>query len=368
MNGRDDEQGGTATGGTEAELERFRGLLAEYEAASRTLQEWAAGAMALTLLRTGVASGIVEAARSPRTPADIAAVTGLDERRVADVCLALDAHGVLDREGEAYRLAPDFAIVAAPGAPQDLGRLLDGIMVRVRGLEAAASSDRPYTALPAEDMLGLAAGIATSPLSAAGNMSGRLMSRSLPELGERWQAGGHHLELGCGVGNNLLSIVVNFPRVTAVGVEIDAGTLEEARRRAEALGVLDRVELRRMDARDLRDEAAFDTAQWSQFFFPMEGRPEILAALFRALRPGGYVGMALLADPPTSTEALRDPGGRSDVLHRLLFSSWGIPVRTEADLRGEAEGAGFEVVRVVPGPPRGRNLTRGILLARRPER
>jgi hypothetical protein len=56
------------------------------------------------------------------------------------------------------------------------------------------------------------------------------------------------------------------------------------------------------------------------------------------------------------------------VLRRLLFSSWGVPVGTVADLRAEAEAAGLEVVRVLPGPPRGRNLTRGMLLARRPAR
>ena len=74
--------------------------------------------------------------------------------------------------------------------------------------------------------------------------------------------------------------------VTAVGVEIDAGSWRR-RDDGQVLGVLDRVELRRMDARDLYPgSAAFDTAQWSQFFFPTEGRPEILAALFRALSGG----------------------------------------------------------------------------------
>ena len=66
----------------------------------------------------------------------------------------------------------------------------------------------------------------------------------MPEIQAIWLAGGQHLEVGCGAGNNLLSILATYPAVRAVGVEIDATTIAEAGRRATVLELTSRVELR----------------------------------------------------------------------------------------------------------------------------
>ncbi len=123
-----------------------------------------------------------------------------------------------------------------------------------------------------------------------------------------------------------------------------------------------------MDARDLADEAAFDSAQWSQFFFPTASRQAVLKVLHRALKPGGYLFMPLLGSVPTTTEARREADGRSATVQRLLFHSWGVPVLNASELQAEVEAGGFEVIRSMSVPSGPLALTREVVLARRPLR
>ena len=62
---------------------------------------WVAGANALALLRGALDAGILDAARTPRTTAELAEIAGIAPARVADICGALDVHGILtqDRDG-----------------------------------------------------------------------------------------------------------------------------------------------------------------------------------------------------------------------------------------------------------------------------
>ena len=104
-----------------------------------------------------------------------------------------------------------------------------------------------------------------------------------------------------------------------MGVEIDGGAIAVARRRARGLGVDGRVELGHADARSLSEEVSFDSANRSRQFFPAEGRGEVLAAVRRTLKPGGYLLAMMFGDPPGFAEALREPAGRSYALDRLAY-------------------------------------------------
>ena len=114
--------------------------LRAYGAAGRTLNRWISGARALALLRGALSSGIFDAARTPSTVGEISAATGVEGQRVADVCLALEAHGVFERDGESYRLSEDYEVLASPEALQSLPDLLAKERVLGRALESAASS------------------------------------------------------------------------------------------------------------------------------------------------------------------------------------------------------------------------------------
>jgi SAM-dependent methyltransferase len=380
-----------------ASPEEFRQLRA-YIRAGRELNDWITGAKMLALLNGAVGSGVLDALRTKRTPEQIAAVTSMDRDSIVDLCGALEVHGVLRRDGDSYALTPDLPLLSSPTAAIPLSNVVGHATVMIRALQTVVPSDATYAATANDDVLTMAEGSGVSALSSSPHVGVETMAQAMPEVEALWEAGARHLEVGCGVGNALFGTVTTYPKVTAVGIEIDESTAAEAERRAHLLGVADRVELRKMDACELRDEDAFDTIQWSQFFFPAAGRPVVLRAMRRALRPGGYLLMPWLGSasndiPPSRWEMLRtglrslrsrrasflayfnDVLGdtprrrkkerRSAALNRLLFTRWGVPVGTVQELEAEVSSSGFTVVRAAHVPVSQFVLTRGLLLAQR---
>jgi cyclopropane fatty-acyl-phospholipid synthase-like methyltransferase len=171
-----------------------------------------------------------------------------------------------------------------------------------------------------------------------------------PELHKRLQAGGKHLELGCGVGGMLLSLLKAHPRMTATGIELDEAILKEIERLANELGVADRLTLNNCDARDYKADSVFDSLFWSQNFFERSLRSPVLEVGFRALKPGGLLMLPLLSEPPKSSEERRSPAGKAYTLNRLMYNSWGAPLLTPIELRNEVEEAGFEVINEIATP------------------
>ena len=175
----------------------------------------------------------------------------------------------------------------------------------IRTLQTVAPSDFSYTTTQAEDILAMAEEAGVSALSSSPHVGQESIALLMPEVEALLQEGAHHLEVGCGIGNALFGTVTTYPKVTAVGIEIDELTAKEAERRAHMLGVTDRVELRRMDACELQDEGVFDTIQWSQFFFPTASRPVVLQAMYRALKPGGYLFMPWMGSVSNDEKPMR---------------------------------------------------------------
>lgn len=331
--------------------EGFMQRLQAVGAASQTLNGWIAGAQNFALLQAAIAAGIIEALRKPCTLATLSALCGLDERRAESICLALAARGVCERDGDAYRLAADFDLLAAGGGMQLLADTAGGADVIVRTLRNVASPDLAYTELPSGDLLAmayLASARAELPLTQA---FFAFLSARMPEVQSIWSAGGRHLELGCGIGGTLLGPLLLFPRMQAVGVEIDPTIVAHVRQRVAQLGLAERAEIRLGDAREVDGEAAYDTVLWSQTFFPQETRRDTLQAIHRALKAGGYLIMPILyGDPPQTVEALREPAGRTFTLNRLVYGHWGVPLMGAQDLQAEVAGAGFAPVREVQTP------------------
>ncbi len=219
-------------------------LVQAYVAASQPLNRWIGGAQAFVLLSAAAEAGMLDAARSPSSTSEIAATTGLDPAWVSDLTVALEAYGIFDRDGDRYHLSQDFALLASPDALLALGHLLRSSRVYLHTLEALAATAAVYTEQPTEELFGVAHGIGTSALSPVRQLVPTRMGQLMPEIQAIWLAGGQHLEVGCGAGNNLLSILATYPAVRAVGVEIDAATIAEAGRRATVLELTSRVELR----------------------------------------------------------------------------------------------------------------------------
>jgi hypothetical protein len=127
----------------------------------------------------------------------------------------------------------------------------------------------------------------------------------------------------------------------SVAIELVPTVAAEAVRRAEALGVADRVEIRCLDIRDLKDEEQYGGAFWAQPFFPESTRAETLAVIRRALEPGGFLFLQETAPEPP-------PSGRAAyAVRRLVIRGWNRPFgRTAEQLAVEAQAAGFDLVRI----------------------
>jgi demethylmenaquinone methyltransferase/2-methoxy-6-polyprenyl-1,4-benzoquinol methylase len=114
-------------------------------------------------------------------------------------------------------------------------------------------------------------------------------------------AGEHALELGFGTGHGLVGLAQRVGgEGRVVGLDVSEGMAREARRRLEAEGLADRVELRVAAAPPLPfPDASFDIASLSFTLelFPEATLPAILGELQRVLRRGGRLGVVAMATP-----------------------------------------------------------------------
>jgi SAM-dependent methyltransferase len=180
---------------------------------------------------------------------------------------------------------------------------------------------------------------------------------ALPDIHERLTAGSARvLDLGCGQGWSSIALAQAFPGVRVDGFDLDAASIEQARRTAQAQRVADRVTFSRADA----TAAAGDTYDLVCVFEAMHDMADpvrVLAAVRPLLAPGGAV---LVADEKVADAFT----GRGDELERLNYAFSVLhclpatraegaveeagTVLREATMRGYAERAGFSACRVLP--------------------
>jgi len=182
------------------------------------------------------------------------------------------------------------------------------------------------------------------------------------------------LDVGTGTGllPFLLASASEAP-ASILGIDISSGMIETARRRLrEERGYDPRIRFERMDAERLDLESERFDVVLSAFALTHVPRPALaMAEIFRVLRPGGRVGIALGSQPPSPSgaqlrhaiaeigrriEQLRGRRLTADLLDRIVDRRFGgsvdvpegAPLATRLNrvplLQGIARGAGFEAI------------------------
>ncbi|HJP75808.1 MAG TPA: methyltransferase domain-containing protein [Pseudonocardiaceae bacterium] len=305
--------------------------------ARAALKTWSEGAELIALLRAAHEAGWLTRLRDDATARDLAA--DLPVSHLENVLSVFTAAGVTEGREGVFRLTPAFDALVAGTSSVDLGETLDTVDLA----RARISSPGPLTGAQA---LVLARDWAIGPNEDAEPMY-QALYQAVPEYRALLEAGGPLLDIGCGVAGASLTTAILFPRFRAVGVEIVPEVAAEARRRAEAVGVADRVEIRAADARTLTEESVFAQCFWAQPFFEPGVRAEVLAVIFRALRPGGLLLVQELF-PPVSEE---DEANVRVRLDRLFVEQHGASYGRSAEaLAAEAAEAGFVDAQIVSSP------------------
>ncbi|GAB3942773.1 hypothetical protein GCM10027614_30410 [Micromonospora vulcania] len=307
--------------------------------ARQSLDTWIAGAQILALLTAVDEQGWTGFLAEPRDLDALAEFSGLPPARLHDLLAALEAHGVVQQQDGTVRLSPSFEALAADDAMIGLSDVLAGAALMNRQVRTAAEASGAL-ALTDADALVLARAVGARVTPVTRTVYGNLLTTQLTEMAEAAQTG-RWLDVGCGIAGATLTMATLFPQLRALAIELVPLVAAEAVRRAEALGVADRVEIRRADARDIDEQGTFTGAFWAQPFFPESARTATLAMIRRALKPGALLLVQELEPEPQETDR------PAYALRRLVYQGWGAPFgRTAEQLAAEAESAGFDLVRV----------------------
>jgi SAM-dependent methyltransferase len=122
------------------------------------------------------------------------------------------------------------------------------------------------------------------------------------------------VDLGCGVGWSGIALAGAYPGLAVLGVDSDDATVMDARANAAAAGLGERVRFEVDDADADLGEGTHDVAFFFEALHDMAHPVEALAAVRRALRPGGRV----VVMDERAEEAFA-PGGSE--IERLLAAS-----------------------------------------------
>jgi microcystin synthetase protein McyJ len=158
----------------------------------------------------------------------------------------------------------------------------------------------------------------------------------------RFAKGDTVVDCGFGFGEQDLLWMREFELGRIVGVNVTPLHVEVARKRMQAHGLGDRVDLKLASATQLPLEAgSADKVVALESAFHFDTREQFFAEAHRVLKPGGRIATA---------DCVPFPGeAPSGLVNRLVWRRWGVPVANIYDrnaYREKLEGAGFEDVEI----------------------
>ncbi|MDI6906008.1 MAG: methyltransferase domain-containing protein [Thermoanaerobacterales bacterium] len=147
------------------------------------------------------------------------------------------------------------------------------------------------------------------------------------------------LDVACGNGATALYLARAFG-CRVIGVDLGAENIARARRKAAAEGLDGRVEFVRGDAEKLPVPGGSCDAVISECAFcTFPDKPAAAAEMYRALRPGGVLG---ISDMTVDQDRL--PGDMKGLLFRAACIADALPVPAYLEILGAAGFSGFTVL------------------------
>ena len=237
-------------------------------------------------LELGLFARVREAgARGISTP-ELAAATGLHPEAVAAWSWASDAHDLTRLEDGRLTIDDDVAGIVlddqradylggqfahAVVASMDWGAMVDFFRT---GAPVANRPDRYRAAIERLTRQDIA--VFFQEVLAA-----------LPQLVADLSRGGRVVDVHCGGGRWLVAMARRFPRLELVGVEFEADSVERARATVAAEGLSDRIDIREKKATEPGAVGEYDLVYFQYALHQLADAPQVLAAAWAALRPGG---------------------------------------------------------------------------------
>jgi len=303
------------------------------------------------------------ASRDAATPAELAAATSTDERYVREWLEQQAVTGFLEVEPDGrFSLPADYREVFVDPDSLDCMapfiRMMVGMASPLPALvEAYRTGDGvPYPEYGADTREGIAEmnramfvnQLATEWFPAVADVHERLSADPPARVAD----------LGCGSGWSSIAIARAYPKVSVDGLDLDAASVELARRNAEAEGLGDRVRFRQADAGDPELAGRYDLVTAFECIHDMARPVEALRAARGLLADGASL---VVADERVA-ERFDAPGDEVErlmygfsVLHCLPVGRADHPepagtgaVMRPATLERYAREAGFAAVEVLP--------------------
>jgi 2-polyprenyl-3-methyl-5-hydroxy-6-metoxy-1,4-benzoquinol methylase len=327
------------------------------EFAGRTVQILNDSMLAL-LLSVGHQTRLFDtmAGLEPSTSAQVAAAAGLDERYIREWLAGLTVGGIVEHDAVAgtYALPAEHATCLTRAAgPNNLASFAQYVSLfgELEGEVVRAFEDGrgvPYSAMPRFQAL--------QAEESAQTHDGGLIEVTLPlvdGLVDGLRSGIDVLDVGCGHGHAANLIADAFPSTRVTGIDISEQGIAAARAEAERLLLTNA----RFEVRDAETvgEAEYDLVTTFDVVHDLPRPVETVAAIRRALRPGGIYLMVDIAASSHVHENIEHPLGpalyTASIFHCMsvslagggpgLGAMWGEQAALEL-----LERAGFDQVEV----------------------
>lgn len=237
-------------------------------------------------LELGLFARLREAGDDGLAPADLASGTGTHPDAIEAWSWAADAHALVSLEDGRLRLDPATAGILLDDQHAEYlgGQFVHAVVASMDwgGMEDFFRTGRPIVARP--DRYRAAIERLTRQDIAVFFQE---VLAALPQLVADLSRGGRVVDVHCGGGRWLVAMARRFPALELVGIEAEADSVERARATIAAEGLEARIEIRPTQATEPGSAGAYDLVYFQYALHQLDDAPQVLAAAWTALKPGG---------------------------------------------------------------------------------